>query len=181
MARGQATRLLAGMAGAAIAIGIAAYFAFGWHWLHALDLLGHRQSKTTHLSVPSTFSRLTGLDPSAVRAAALILYAALFAYLLVRTWRGRDWLRNAAWASLALLLATAWLLPWYLILALPLVALSRDRPLQLLTLALTALPALRPRAAVAAFAHASQRRRASLRMVSGAPPGLWSGEGGGVP
>ena len=57
-----------------------------------------------------------------------------------------DWLRAAAWASFALLLATAWLLPWYLIWTLPLTALSRDRPLQLLTLALTAsqLPARMP-------------------------------------
>jgi alpha-1,6-mannosyltransferase len=137
-AAGPAIRLVAGAAVAAVSIGLAAYAAFGWHWLHALDLLGHRQSKATHLSVPSTFSRLTGLDPAAVRTTALILYAALFAYLLIRTWQGHDWLRNAAWASLALLLATAWLLPWYLILALPLVALSRDRPLQLLTLTLTA-------------------------------------------
>jgi alpha-1,6-mannosyltransferase len=138
-ARSPAWRLLLGAAVAALAIGVAAYAAFGWHWLHALDLLGHRQNKTTHLSVPSTFARLSGLDPAVVRTAALILYAALFAYLLARTWRGGDWLRHAAWASLALLLATAWLLPWYLILALPLVALSRDRPLQLLTLGLTAL------------------------------------------
>ena len=39
---------------------------------------------------------------------------------------------------LGLLLATSWLLPWYLIWALPLGAVSRDRPLQLLILALTA-------------------------------------------
>ena len=39
---------------------------------------------------------------------------------------------------LGLLLATSWLLPWYLIWALPLAALSRDRTLQLLVLALTA-------------------------------------------
>jgi alpha-1,6-mannosyltransferase len=138
-ARSSVWGLLLGAAVAALAIGLAAYAAFGWHWLHVFDLLGHRQSKATHLSVPSTFSRLSGLDPSAVRTAALILYAALFAYLLIRTWQGSDWLRCAAWASLALLLATAWLLPWYLILALPLVALSRDRPLQLLTLGLTAV------------------------------------------
>jgi hypothetical protein len=46
--------------------------------------------------------------------------------------------RAAAWAAAGLLLATSWLLPWYLIWALPLAALSRDRPLQLLVLALTA-------------------------------------------
>ena len=70
--------------------------------------------------------------------AALALYAAALACLLVWTWRGGDWVRAAAWAALGLLLATSWLLPWYLIWPLPLVAISRDRPLQLLTLALTA-------------------------------------------
>jgi hypothetical protein len=139
-------RLLAGATAAAVAIGLAAYAAFGWSWLEALGLAGENQGRSSHMSVPITFARLTGLDPTAVRAAALALFATSFAYLLLRTWRGMDWLRAAAWASFALLLATAWLLPWYLIWALPLVALSRDRPLQLLTLALTAyqLPARMP-------------------------------------
>jgi hypothetical protein len=73
-----------------------------------------------------------------VRAAALILYALAFVSLALWTWRGADWVRAAAWASFGLLLATSWLLPWYLIWALPLVAISRDRALVLLTLALTA-------------------------------------------
>jgi hypothetical protein len=90
------------------------------------------------MSIPITVARLSGLDPGAVRAAAFVLYAALVAYLLAWTWRGGDWVRAAAWAGFGLLLATAWLLPWYLIWPLPLVAVSRDRPLQLLTLALTA-------------------------------------------
>jgi hypothetical protein len=68
----------------------------------------------------------------------MALYAGLFAYLLAWTWRGGDWLRAAAWAATGLLLATSWLLPWYLLWPLPLAALSRDRALQLLLLALTA-------------------------------------------
>jgi alpha-1,6-mannosyltransferase len=136
--RSAALMLLLGATLAALAIGAAAYAAFGWHWLHAVELIGSHQHKTSHMSVPTTAARLTGLSETPVRAAALALYAALFAYLLIRTWHGDDWLRMAAWASLGLLLATAWLLPWYLIWAVPLVALSRDRPLQLLTLALTA-------------------------------------------
>ncbi len=135
---GAASRLLGGAAIAALAIGAAAYVAFGWHWLHAIELIGSHQGKTTQMSVPTTAARLSGLDPTAVRAAALALYALALAYLLFRTWQGSDWLRMAAWASFGLLLATAWLLPWYLIWTVPLVALSRDRPLQLLTLALTA-------------------------------------------
>jgi hypothetical protein len=137
---------LLGAGAAALTVSVAAYAAFGWHWLHAIELAGDHQGKTTHLSIPATLARLTGLDLPAVRAAALALYAALFIYLLAWTWRGNDWLRAAAWASFALLIATAWLLPWYLIWTLPLVALSRDRPLQLLTLALAVyqLPARMP-------------------------------------
>lgn len=139
-------RFLFGTLVSALAIAVAALAAFGWSWLDALGLAGENQHRTTHMSIPITFARLTGLDPTAVRATALSLYIVLFLYLLLRTWQGADWLRCAAWASFTLLLATAWLLPWYLIWALPLVALSRDRPLQLLTLALTAyqLPARMP-------------------------------------
>jgi hypothetical protein len=90
------------------------------------------------MSIPITFARLSGLDADPVRVAALGLYAIAVTYLLVWTWRGGDWVRAAAWAAFGLLLATSWLLPWYLVWPLPLVAVSRDRPLQLLTLALTA-------------------------------------------
>jgi Glycosyltransferase family 87 len=131
-------RLLAGGVGTAVVIGAVAYLAFGWDWLHAFGLAGENQGRTSHLSIPITAARLAGLDPDLVRIAALTVYAAAVICLLRWTWRGGDWLRAAAWAALGLLLATAWLLPWYLIWPLPLVAISRDRPLQLLTLALTA-------------------------------------------
>jgi hypothetical protein len=131
-------RLLAGGAVAAVAIAVAGYAAFGWDWLHSFGLAGENQSRTSHMSIPITAARLTGLDPDAVRIATLALYAAFVIYLLIRAWQGADWLRAAAWATFALLLATSWLLPWYLILPLPLTALSRDSKLQLLVLSLTA-------------------------------------------
>jgi hypothetical protein len=131
-------RLLTGAAAATLVIAAAAYLAFGWDWLSAFGLAGENQGRTSHMSVPITFARLSGLDADAVRVAALLLYGALLAYLLTWTWRGGDWVRAAAWAGFGLLLATSWLLPWYLVWALPLVAVSRDRPLQFLTLALTA-------------------------------------------
>jgi len=131
-------RQLLGVAGGAVAIGVAAWLAFGWDWLHGFGLAGENQDRTSHMSLPITVARLTGLDPGAVRIAAAILFALAAAYLLAWTWRGGDWVRAAAWTALALLLATSWLLPWYLIWLLPLAAISRDRPLQLLTLALTA-------------------------------------------
>ena len=131
-------RLLAGAVGALAGIGVAAYVAFGWDWLEAFGLAGENQGRTSYMSIPVTFARLTGLAVDPVRIAALLLYAAAFAGLLAWVWRGADWVRAAAWAAIGLLLATSWLLPWYLIWPLPLVAISRDKPLQLLTLALTA-------------------------------------------
>lgn len=131
-------RLWIGALVTALAIGVAAWLAFGWDWLGGFGLAGENQSRTSYMSIPITFARLTGLDPDAVRLAAAILFAAFVAYLLAWTWRGGDWVRAAAWTALALLLATSWLLPWYLIWPLPLAAISRDKPLQLLTLALTA-------------------------------------------
>ncbi|HEX5526266.1 MAG TPA: polyprenol phosphomannose-dependent alpha 1,6 mannosyltransferase MptB [Solirubrobacterales bacterium] len=131
-------RLLVGALGAAVAVGVGAWVAFGWDWLHGFGLAGENQSRASHMSIPLTLARLTGLDADAVRVAAAILFAVLVAYLLVWTWRGGDWVRAGAWAAFALLLATSWLLPWYLLWPLPLVAISRDRPLQLLTLSLTA-------------------------------------------
>jgi hypothetical protein len=132
------SRLLTGALGAAAAISIAAYLAFGWDWLNGFGLAGENQDRTSYMSIPITIARLTGLDPDAVRLAAAILFALTVAYLLTWTWRGGDWIQAAAWTAAALLLATAWLLPWYLIWVLPLAAISRDRPLQLLTLSLTA-------------------------------------------
>ncbi|HEX5374608.1 MAG TPA: polyprenol phosphomannose-dependent alpha 1,6 mannosyltransferase MptB [Solirubrobacterales bacterium] len=131
-------RLLAGMGAAVAGIALLAWLAFGWNWLDAFVLAGENQGRTSYMSIPITTARLTGLDPDAVRIAALALYAALVAYLLLWAYRGNDWLRAAAWATTALLLATAWLLPWYLLWPLPLAALSRDTPLKLLLLVLTA-------------------------------------------
>ena len=138
-ARGRGLgRLLAGVVAAGVAIGAASYLAFRWEWLDALDVANENQGRTSHLSLPATVARLTGLGAHPVRTAALVLFAVLIASLLAWVWRSGDWVRAAAWAGFGLLLASSWLLPWYLIWPLPLVAVSRDRLLQLLTLALTA-------------------------------------------
>ncbi len=131
-------RLFFGGALAVAGVVAAAWLAFGWDWLSAFGLAGENQGRTSHMSIPITAARLTGLDPDATRLAAVVLFTALVTYLLVWTWRGHDWIRASAWTAAGVLLATSWLLPWYLIWLLPLAAISRDRPLQLLTLALTA-------------------------------------------
>jgi Glycosyltransferase family 87 len=131
-------RLLLGGALGAVVIGAGAYLAFGWDWLHAFGLAGENQGRTSYMSIPITAARLTGLDPDAVRILALTLFLTLVFQLLLWTWRGFDWVRAAGWTAGGLLLASGWLLPWYLIWLLPLAAIARDRWLQALALALTA-------------------------------------------
>jgi hypothetical protein len=132
------TRIALRALAAALVIGAAGYLAFGWEWLHAFGLAGENQGRTSHLSIPVTFARLTGIDEGAARVVALGLYGVAVVWLLVRTWRGADWIRASAWAGFGLLLATSWLLPWYLLWPLPLAAVARDRLLAVLLLALTA-------------------------------------------
>jgi alpha-1,6-mannosyltransferase len=131
-------RLLGGALLAAIAVGAASVIAFGSHALDAVGLVGENQALTSHYSLPSTLARVVGVGTDPVRVAALAAFSALVAWLLYRCWRGADPWWAAAWAALGLLLATGWLLPWYLIWALPLAAIARDRTLGACVLALTA-------------------------------------------
>jgi alpha-1,6-mannosyltransferase len=132
------TRFLLGALTTGALVALVSYVAFGWNWLHAFALAGENQGRTSHMSIPITTARLTGLGPDAVRIAFGALYAALVIYLLAWTHRTGDWLRATAWATTGLLLTTSWLLPWYLLWPLPAAALSKDRLVQLLLLALTA-------------------------------------------
>jgi alpha-1,6-mannosyltransferase len=134
----RAAGFLAGALLAAALVGAVSYFAFGWSWIHPLVAAASDQAHTSHLSVPTTFARVAGLGKGTAATAALVLYGLLIAYLLAWTWRGGDWVRAAAWAGTGLLLATSWLLPWYVLWPLPLVALARDRTLTLVVLLLTA-------------------------------------------
>jgi hypothetical protein len=129
-------RFLLGVGAATALVALAGWTAFGLNWLDSISDEGRGHS--SHWSVPSTVARITGGDPGLIRIGALAAFAALVGALLAWAWRGGDWVRAAAWAGLGLLVATAWLLPWYVIWALPLAAISRDRILQLLVLALTA-------------------------------------------
>jgi len=131
-------RLLAGAALALVAIGVAALPAFGSGALDSLGLAGENQAATSRYSVPATLSRLLGVDVDAVRAIALVAFAAAVIWLLAWTARGGDWVRAAGWAALALLLATGWLLPWYVLWVLPFAAIAADGALTGCALALCA-------------------------------------------
>jgi alpha-1,6-mannosyltransferase len=131
-------RMLAGGLSAAAVIAATTVAAFGSHALDAVGLVGENQALTSHYSVPSTLSRILGVGVDPVRLAAIGLYGLLVGWLLWRTYRGDDWLRAAGWAAFGLLLASGWLLPWYVIWVLPLAAIARDRALSGAVLTLTA-------------------------------------------
>jgi hypothetical protein len=140
---GRRGRLLLGIAGGLAATALASLLAFGPHALDAVGLAGENQATTSHYSVPATTARLLGIDSDPVRIAFLAAYAIAVLTLARRVWQGDlDWLLAAGWAAFGLLIATGWLLPWYLIWALPLAAIAADRRLGWAVLALTAFQLL---------------------------------------
>ncbi len=126
---------------AAAVIGLALVAAigllgFGSHALGFLGAVGEQQQLVAVHSIPAETARLLGLHgtPSWWRHCFLAAFLIVLAYALWRTARGADWRVAAGWSTLALLLSTAWLLPWYAIWPLPLAAVCGDRRLRAATL-----------------------------------------------
>jgi hypothetical protein len=123
-----------------------AVIGFGADALDALGLLSSNQERTSRWSFPYKTAQALGavlpgdrLDyRDAVRTAYALGFAAVCAWLLWRTWRGGEPIRMAGWATLAILVASAWLVPWYALWLLPLAALAGDRRLLVASVALCA-------------------------------------------
>ncbi len=137
-AAGERRRLLAGLLAAALITAVAGFAIFGPDVLEAAGVAGGNQGTISRWSVPATLSRLSGIDVDAVRAVLALGYAVALAALLAASARGGDWVRAAGWAALGLLVASAYMAPWYLIWLLPLAAISRDRALLAAAAAMTA-------------------------------------------
>jgi alpha-1,6-mannosyltransferase len=133
------SRFVVGVVAGAVAVAVASLIAFGPHALDSAAVAGENQGRVSSFSIPNLLSEALNIDVDAVRLATLLAYAALVFFLLWSVWRGGDWIRASGWAALGLLLASAWLLPWYVVWALPFAALSRDDRLLAVLFALTAL------------------------------------------
>ena len=140
-------RLFAATLATLAALAVLGVAVFGSQALDAFSLISSNQDRTSRYSFPYKTAQLLGallpgdrLDyRDAVRAAFAIAFAAVFVWLLWRTWRGLIATLDAiGWATFAILIASAWLVPWYILWLLPFAALARDRRLQLATLALCA-------------------------------------------
>jgi hypothetical protein len=132
-------RFLAGAALAALATAVASVSAFGFHALDSAKLVADNQGQVSNYSVPNLVSELLGVGVGPVRAVAAVAVAVLVLWLGRWVLRDGDWIQATGWAALGVLVASAWLLPWYVIWALPFAALSRDNRLLTAVLALTAL------------------------------------------
>jgi hypothetical protein len=129
------------------AVALLATAAFGTEALDALSLINSNQDRSSRFSLPHKAAQLLGgVLPggrsdhrNTMRVVFAVGFAIVLAWLLWCTWRGTIAVIDAiGWAALAILLASTWLVPWYILWVLPFAALSRDRRLQLATLALTA-------------------------------------------
>jgi hypothetical protein len=132
----ERARIALSAIGALLLLALVAIIGFGSHAFGFLGALGEQQQLIATHSLPAETARWVGLSglPGWWRDLFVIAFLLVLALTLWRTARGADWRTMAGWATLALLLSTAWLLPWYAIWVLPLAALADSRRLRAATL-----------------------------------------------
>jgi alpha-1,6-mannosyltransferase len=140
LARPRARRreLVTGALVALAVIAAVSLAAFGTHVTGFLGEVGNQQKRVAIYSVPNQLGELLGLGgiTAGIRALAIAALAATVAVVVRHTWRGGDWIAAAGWATFALLVTSAWLLPWYVTWLTPLAALSTSRRLRIATVLL---------------------------------------------
>lgn len=132
--RRRAVAMLAGMALAGLVLGAASLAAFGLH----LPDLGTQGRLVTNTSLPNMLGLALGAGGE-TDALRKLLGGALVAAVLTccaLAYRRREPLSAAGWATVALVATLSWVLPWYILWALPLAALAGSRRLRRVTLAL---------------------------------------------
>lgn len=135
-------RLAVGAALGAVAVAVLAFAFFGTAPLRLPATLQGIQSEGGPHSVVGFLLAAVGVEgiPQPVSIALTLGFLAIVAWLLRRVWVGQmDWIVGAGWATVALLLTTGFLVPWYVAWLLPLAALSSDRRLLAAAVILTGI------------------------------------------
>jgi alpha-1,6-mannosyltransferase len=134
----ERARVALGACAALLAVALVGLLGFGAHTFGFVGAIGEQQQLVATHGIPAETARLVGLNgtPSWWRHVFLGSFLAVLVFALWRTARGADWRVAAGWSTIALLVSTAWLLPWYAIWVLPLAAVSGDRRLRAATLLL---------------------------------------------
>jgi hypothetical protein len=128
--------VILGMAGAAAVLAACSVLAFGPH----LPNLGTQGRLVIAVSLPNLLGLILGqggeTDTMRVLLSCMLIAAVLASCLLA--WRWRDSITASGWATIALLVTLAWVLPWYILWILPMAALSSSRRLRTAALVLSA-------------------------------------------
>jgi uncharacterized membrane protein len=135
---GKWPKVLQGVGIAAIPLAVMDWLLFGLAMPNTRD-----QSRlVTSMSIPNLAGLALG-QGGATHAVVLVceLLAVGVMIFALSTFRRRSWIEGAGWAQIALIASLAWLMPWYVVWALPLVALSRSAALRRTGLVLTAFVA----------------------------------------
>jgi hypothetical protein len=127
--RDRRLRVLTGALLAAVPLAAITLSLFGT----ALPNLADQSRLVTGYSIPN----LTGLLLGSGGSTPALVRAAEVGVVLVVVWGVRrvDWLASAGWATVALIGSIAWLMPWYIVWALPLAAVASSRALRAVVLA----------------------------------------------
>jgi glycosyl transferase family 87 len=133
--------IVVGAVAGLVVISLVSYLVFGPTSLDFVSTLRRQQLFVSTDSFPTEVAHLLGypgvfpVDRTIARGGMAIVLL----YLMLRVWRGYDWIAASAWALLVIPVATTWLLAWYLLWGLPLAVLARDRRVLYATLAVQAL------------------------------------------
>ncbi|MDX6677842.1 MAG: hypothetical protein QOE31_1894, partial [Solirubrobacteraceae bacterium] len=114
--------------------------AFGGGALAVIRQIVEQQRLVAKLSVPNVVGNgvgLHGITPALRAIEGLVLVSGI-ALLLWRTWHGANWLAATGWATLLLLVTSAWLVPWYVVWLLPIAAVAGNARLRGAALSFTA-------------------------------------------
>jgi glycosyl transferase family 87 len=137
---GRRAKAVAGVLAAVFAAAAIWVLAFDAQVVPFLETLRWEQHHGSLHSVPKALGSLVGIPIADhwLRLGAGALLAAALVFCLWRSRHGRDWLVSAGWATFALLVTTAWLLPWYVVWLLPISAMTGNRGLRIATFAMSA-------------------------------------------
>ena len=128
-------RAVAGVAAGALVLAEVTLLAFGPHLpdVHDQDRLVNDYSFPNLIGYASGHG---GADAAVRRFMTIVLLVGLPVCAAV-AWRKRSWATPAGWAGLLGVISVSWLMPWYIVWALPFAALSRSRTLRGATVLMT--------------------------------------------
>ena len=123
----------AGFAAASLALVAVASILYGDRWLTAFGPVGHDVASGSGTSIPHLL-RGTGIGTVPASGALALAFVIAYAALVIAARRRRA---RLGLATVLLLLATPWILPWYVSWAVPLAAAEDDGVALVLSVALT--------------------------------------------